>query len=35
MVLYKEIRSKGGGTEDEDSGVSTKRVLGVEGFCRT
>jgi hypothetical protein len=35
MGLSKEIGSEGGGVEDEDSGVSTKRVLAVDGFCRT
>jgi hypothetical protein len=35
MELSKYIFSKGGGIEDEDSGVSTKRVLAVDAFCRT
>jgi hypothetical protein len=35
MGFSKEIGSEGGGVEDEDSGVSTKRVLAVDGFCRT
>jgi hypothetical protein len=30
MGFSKDIGSEGGGTEDEDSGVSTKRVLAVD-----
>ena len=31
----KEIGSEGGGTDDEDSGVSTQGVLTIDGLCRT
>jgi len=32
--LSKDIISKGGGVKDEDSRVSTKIILAVDGFCR-
>jgi hypothetical protein len=35
MVFSKYVVSEGGGVQDEDSGVSTKRVLAVDRFCRT
>jgi hypothetical protein len=35
MGFYKYIGLEGRGVEDEESRVSTKRVLAVDGFCRT
>ena len=35
MGFSKEIGLEGGGTDDEDSGVSTKGVLIIDGLCRT
>jgi hypothetical protein len=35
MVFSKEINSEGVGTEYEDLGVTKKRVLEIDGFCRT